>query len=172
MGNRPASVYRATDKPSYTRREYMKGVPGGKISIFNMGDSKGEFEIELSLVSNENAQITHNALEAARIAANRYLHKKVGSNYHFKIRVYPHQVLRENKLATGAGADRVQDGMRKSFGKLIGVAARVSKGQKICTVRTEAANFQFAKDALKRADRKYPMTCSITVDKGRELLKF
>ncbi len=172
MGNHPASIYKGVDKPAFTRKKYMKGVPQPKITMFNMGDLQGEFEMEMSLVSKEAAQITHYALEAARIAANRYLHKKAGSNYHFKIRVFPHQVLRENKMATGAGADRVQNGMRKSYGKLIGTAARVAKNQKLCTVRTDASNFQIAKDALKRADRKFPQKCTITVDKGRELLKF
>ncbi|MFQ5974764.1 MAG: 50S ribosomal protein L16 [Candidatus Hydrothermarchaeales archaeon] len=173
MGNRPASIYKATDKPAFTRREYMKGIPQSKISIFDMGDNKGQFEIEVSLVSKEAAQITNHAMEAARIACNRYLHKMTGpTGYHFKIRVFPHQVLRENKMATGAGADRVQDGMRKSFGKSIGFAARVAKNQKICTVKTDATNFFIAKDALKRADRKFPMKCAIVVDKGKELLKF
>ena len=36
---------------------------------------------------------------------------------------YPHQILRENKQATGAGADRVSQGMRLSFGKNVGTAA-------------------------------------------------
>ena len=151
----------------------MKGIPQSKITIFDMGDKHADFEIELSLVSKENAQITNNALEAARIACNRYLHKKTGPNgYHYKIRVFPHQVLRENKMATGAGADRVQNGMRKSFGKSIGVAARVAKNQKILTVKTNANFYHVAKDGLKRADRKFPMTCRITIDKGKELIKF
>ncbi|MFQ6136473.1 MAG: 50S ribosomal protein L16 [Candidatus Hydrothermarchaeales archaeon] len=172
MGKRPGRIYKPTDKPAFTRREYMKGIPGPKINIYDMGNPSGNFELEVSLVAKEPAQITHNALEAARVAANRYLHKKTGRmGYHLKIRVFPHQVLRENKIATGAGADRVQDGMRKAFGKAIGVAARIHKNQKICTVRTSANNFTFAKDALKRAARKFPMTCSITIDEGRELLK-
>ncbi|MBI4170413.1 MAG: 50S ribosomal protein L16, partial [Candidatus Aenigmarchaeota archaeon] len=31
-------------------------------------------------------------------------------------------MLRENALATGAGADRFQSGMRQSFGKPVGTA--------------------------------------------------
>ena len=50
------------------------------------------------------------------------------------IRIYPHHIMRENPLATGAGADRMSTGMKKSFGKTIGVAARVHKGQTLVTV--------------------------------------
>ena len=46
--------------------------------------------------------------------------------YHLKIRVYPHHIVRENPMATGAGADRVQDGMRKAFGKPVSSVAMVN----------------------------------------------
>jgi len=172
MPTRSGSVYRKAKDRAYTRKEYMKGIPGPKITIFDMGDAGAEFELALSLVAKERAQITHAAMEAARIASNRHLSNEAGrTGYHLKIRTYPHQVLRENKMATGAGADRVQDGMRKSFGKIIGTAVRAEKGQKLITVRTNVVNFQTAKDALKRASNKLPLGCRIEVDKGQELVK-
>ena len=64
-------------------------------------------------------------------------YEEVGrSNFHFKVRVFPHHVLRENKQATGACADRVSEGMRLAFGKAVGTAARVIRNQKIMTVLT------------------------------------
>ena len=84
-------------------------------------------------------QIRHTSIEAGRIAANKVLNGQVGvANYHMTVRAYPHVVLRENKLATGAGADRVSSGMRQGFGKTVGTAARLERNQAILTVRVPA----------------------------------
>ena len=91
--------------------------------------------------------------------------------YHLKLRVYPHQIVRENPMATGAGADRVQSGMRNAFGKPISVEAIVKKDQRIITVDIQEKNFEDAKIALKRAGMKIPVPCKIVVDKGAELIK-
>ena len=91
--------------------------------------------------------------------------------YHLKLRVYPHQIVRENPMATGAGADRVQSGMRNAFGKPISVEAIVKKDQKIITIDIQEKNFEDAKLALKRAGMKLPVPCKIVVDKGQELIK-
>ncbi len=135
MVRKPAKMYRNISKKAYTRREYMGGVPGSKIVQFEMGNLSQEFPTEVDLIVEEACQIRHSALEAARITVNRRLMKDVGrSNFHFKVRIFPHHVLRENKQATGAGADRVSEGMRLAFGKAVGTAARVDANQKILTV--------------------------------------
>jgi large subunit ribosomal protein L10e len=174
MGNRPGRVYRDAKKRLYTRKEYMRGTPQSKITIFDMGDLKNadNFEVQISLVAKEKGQITHNALEASRISSNRYIQKHLGpAAYVLKCRVFPHVVLRENKMAAGAGADRISDGMRKSFGKAISLAANVKAEQKLITIGTGAPNFLVAKNALKRAAHKLPMPCRISVDKGKDILK-
>jgi len=149
----------------------MGGVPGSKIALFDMGNLSKAFPVSLSLVAKEACQIRHNALEAARIFANRYLVKEVGrKNFYLKIRVYPHHVLRENKIASGAGADRVSSGMRHAFGKAVGTAARVKPGQRILSVGIEEQNFADAKEALRRASYKLPTPCKVVVDKGEELV--
>ncbi len=164
-------MYTKVSGHAYVRRGYMGGVPGSKITIFDMGNPSDEFPVSLSLVAKESCQIRHNALEAARVFANRYLVKGVGrNNFHLKIRLYPHHVLRENKLATGAGADRVSSGMRHAFGRAVGTAARVKKGQKMLSVSVDEGNVEYAKAALKRASHKLPPPCSIVIDKGAELL--
>lgn len=171
MARKPAKMYRHSWSQAYTRREYMGGVPLSRIAQFDMGNTKGDFPISISLISKENCQIRHLALEAARIAANRLMVKKAGSlGYHLKILIFPHIVLRENKQATGAGADRVSQGMRKSFGKAVGTAARVRQGQQLITIHTSKAFFQNAKQALRRASMKLPTPCYIIVDKGEELM--
>ncbi|MCD1295971.1 50S ribosomal protein L16 [Methanocella sp. CWC-04] len=172
MARKPGRMYKSFSGPAYTRRKYMGGVPGVKVTQFDMGNLTEELPVAITLVVNETCQIRHDALEAARISANRYLMSDIGKQYYrFKVRVYPHQVLRENKQATGAGADRVSDGMRRAFGKAIGTAARVYEGQGIFTIWTTPQNFEKAKEALRRAGHKLPTPVRFVVEKGQELLK-
>jgi len=172
MARKPAKMYRKITGPAYTRKYYMGGIPGSKVSQYNTGNLSGDFKVAVSLTVDEQCQIRHTALEAARIAANRYLMKSTGRlNFRLKLRLYPHQVLRENKMATGAGADRVQDGMRRAFGKAVGTAARVGTDQRVFTVYVNPLNFLKAKEALRRASMKVPPPCRIVVDEGHELVK-
>lgn len=171
MARKPARMYTKITQRSYTRREYMGGVPGSKIVTYDMGNLKDDFPVKLTLIAKEACNIRHSALESARIAANRILLDAAGlTNYHLKIRVFPHEVLRENKQATGAGADRVSQGMRLAFGKAIGTAARVREGQEIMTVYVAPANFKLAKKSLISAGYKLPTPISLVVEKGQELV--
>ena len=172
MPKRPARCYRDIKPHPYTRREYMRGVPDPKIRIFQMGTVKGDFPVEVALKVKESCNIQHVALESARIAANRYLQKNLGrSEYFLKIKVYPHHVIRENKMMAFAGADRLQEGMRHAFGKPIGTAARVTEGQSVIIAKVRPENIEHAMKALKRAGMKLPSTYRIEVVKGEELIK-
>ena len=175
MADKPASMYRDIDKPSYTRREYITGIPGSKIAQYKMGrigKDEDEYPVQISLVTEEAVQIRHGSLESARLSANRRLLKVLGENGDYKmiLRKFPHQVLRENKQATGAGADRVSDGMRLAFGKPVGTAARVEAGDKLFTIWCEPDQAPVAKDALRRAYNKLSPPCRVVVDRGEELL--
>ena len=173
MVRKPGSMYRNVRQRSFTRRKYMGGVPGSQVIHYDMGDkANNSFPIKISLIVEERCQIRHVALEAARITANRHLVADTGKmGFYMKLRVYPHEVVRENKQATGAGADRVSSGMRRAFGKNVGTAARVYPLQKIFTVAVEKQNFQAAKDALWHAGQKLPTPCRIVIDEGAELVK-
>ena len=171
MGKRPAYCYTRVDRPAYTRKKYIKGGPEPKIRTFDLGSPGKEFPLEVSLFTDERCQISHNALEAARVHVNRFLTRNIGrENYHYRVCVYPHHRIRENKMMTGAGADRLQDGMRKAFGKIISVAARVFEGDRILFIRTYPENLTIAKDALRRGKAKFPSPCRIKVTKGQELV--
>jgi large subunit ribosomal protein L10e len=164
MVRKPAKMYRNISKKAYTRREYMGGVPGSKIVQFEMGNLSQEFPTEVDLIVEEACQIRHSALEAARITVNRRLMKEVGrSNFHFKVRIFPHHVLRENKQATGAGADRVSEGMRLAFGKAVGTAARVDANQKVLTVYSTPQYLEKIKDALNHGGHKLPTPSHLKV---------
>jgi large subunit ribosomal protein L10e len=165
MVRKPAKMYRAISKKAYTRREYMGGVPGSKVVQFDMGNTKEQFPVEVSILAEEACQIQNKALEAARMSVNRKLQKDIGRmNYHFKLRTYPHQVLRENKQATGAGADRVSEGMRMAFGKAVGTAARIHPQQKVFTIYTSEANAEKAKAALRSAGYKLPTPTRLVIE--------
>jgi len=157
MVRKPGKMYRNLSKKAYTRREYMGGVPGNKIVQFEMGNLSQEFPTEVDLIVEEACQIRHSALEAARISVNRKLLKDVGrTNFHFKVRIFPHHVLRENKQATGAGADRVSEGMRLAFGKAVGTAARVEEGQVVFSVYTMPQYIEKVKAAMRNGAHKLP----------------
>jgi large subunit ribosomal protein L10e len=153
---RPGKIDRNVDKPSYTRRKYMRGVPGIKVVHFDMGNTRREFQYEVSLSVREAIQIRHNALESARVISHRYLEKRVGkANYYMKIRTFPHEVLRENRMASGKKADR--------YGKPVGTAARLSEDQKVISIWVDENYIAHAKEALRKAGHKFPVKVSIHV---------
>ncbi|MCW3995651.1 MAG: 50S ribosomal protein L16 [Candidatus Bathyarchaeota archaeon] len=160
-----ARNYRHVKNRAYTRKEYARGFPPPKIVKFTMGDTKTQFEIEGQLIATERAQIRHSALEAARVATNRVLMDKLINDYYMNVHPYPHIILRENKMIFGAHADRLQQGMRRSFGAAIGTAAKVEVGQPIITVRVKAGQEQTAKESLKRGSAKLPIPCKIVISK-------
>ncbi|MEM1533542.1 MAG: 50S ribosomal protein L16 [Desulfurococcaceae archaeon] len=164
MPLRPGRCYRHFSGPPYTRKEYIPGAPPPKITKFTMGNLSNDYDYVLELTASEAGQIRHNALEAARVIANKYLSTEVGDvNFLMKVRVYPHHVLRENKMMAFAGADRLQDGMRLSFGKPIGLAARVYPGDVIIEVRVKKDAVLKAKEALRRAASKLSIPTQIVV---------
>ncbi len=137
-----------------------------------MGNFERDFTYKLSLVSDVSLQIRHNAIESARQSCNKQLEAEVGkANYKYTIRMYPHHILRENPLATGAGADRLSTGMQKSFGKPIGVAAQIKRGKTLMTIETEKQFLAIAREALKGASYKLPGTCSIAVEAKEPAVK-
>jgi large subunit ribosomal protein L10e len=160
-----ARNYRPVKGQAYTRKQFAKGFPPPKINKFTMGDTKANFEYEAKLIAMKRAQIRHSALEAARVATNRVLMDKLVNDYLMQVHPYPHVILRENKMIFGAHADRLQQGMRRSFGKAIGTAARIEPDQVIITVKVKANGVETAKESLKRGSAKLPIPCRIVVEK-------
>ena len=105
---RKAKCYRRIKRP-YTRKSkfkkksFVKAVPTMKIVRFSMGDQRKLRPYRLSLVSSQAIQIRQNSLESSRVFINKHLHESLGLNYLFRILVYPHHVLRENRMLTGEG---------------------------------------------------------------------
>lgn len=160
-------AYRRLERP-YTRlskfkkKNYVRTRPNITLVKYDMGELNKTFPIQLELLSKDQLQIRHNALESARMTANRAMERTIGkTGWKMKLNVYPHHILRENPLASGAGADRMSTGMKKSFGKSIGTAAQIRKKQRIFTIQTTKINIPTARLALERASKKIP--CSVLI---------
>ena len=169
---RKGKCYRNLVRP-YTRKSkvksksYIKTIPASRIVRYEMGDPKKRFKYEINLVSKESAQIRHNAIESARQVTNRRLQLKLGNTgYFFQIKAYPHHILRENKMLSGAHADRLQTGMSHAFGRSVGLASQVKKGKKIFTVRVDDNGLGVGKEAMKLAIPRFPVKCLIEVKKA------
>jgi len=167
MPRKPARMFRQQMRGSYTRKEYMGGIPGSRISQFDIGNLQAEFPVAVHLVADEPCLIRNQALESARISANRHIAKMAGNSYRLKLRLYPHQVLREHKIAVGAGADRISSGMRAAFGSPVGRAARVEPGTKVLSIWTVPANVEHAKEAMRKSGSKLPTPWRLVIEKAK-----
>lgn len=170
VGLRKGKCYRGMER-AYTRKSkfkskgYIKAVPACKVSRFELGNPRRTYTHRVMLHANEALQIRHNALESARQITNRKLETNLGANYLFKIRLYPHHVLRENKMLTGAGADRMSTGMQLSFGSTCGLAAQTKKGKIVMSADVDAEGVEIAKLAMNLARPRLPGTFYVTVEK-------
>ena len=172
MALRKASAYSKRKFVPYTRvskkkgKAYVKTVPPQSIVKFTMGNERLHREkklpYELKLVSEERAQIRHNALEACRQFINKKLDTELAGQYLFKVIPFPHHIQRENKMLTGAGADRMQSGMQLSFGKAMGKAAIVKPGSEIffIAIPNEKAA-RLTRETLKQIKSKLPCKTKI-----------
>ena len=155
MGRRPARCYRVSNGKPFPKSRYNRGVPDSKIKIYDAGRKKATvdefpvrnridfllFKAVVHCISDEMEQIGSEALEACRIAVNKYLIKFVGKdNFHLRCRVHPWHTLRINKMLSCAGADRLQTGMRHAWGKPHGKCARVKIGTILFSVRIKDAS--------------------------------
>jgi len=176
MGRRPNKCYRYCKNKPYPKSRFCRGVPDPKIRIYDVGCKKVNAEVfpcAVHMVSDEYQQISSEALEAARIACNKYLSTNAGRDqYHIRIRPHPFHVLRVNKMLSCAGADRLQTGMRGAFGKTYGKAARVNIGQVLISVRVKEEKCAIAVESLRRAKFKFPGRQKIHVSKKWGFTKF
>src|SRR3989338_5846447 len=166
---RKFSSYQNLERPytrisKYTKKNFVRGgFPHMKVSRFDMGTVNKEYEAVVRLNVKKGMNIRQESLESARLVSNRYLEKTLGKNFHLRLKVYPFHVLRENPLASGAGADRMSTGMKMSYGKTIGCAARMKEGQTVFELRVEKKDLKASREALQRAATKLPCSCKVVV---------
>ncbi len=167
MGLRKANAYSKRLVTPFTRvskkknKSYIKVVPPHKIIKFEMGNipdyNSGKLPHILTVVAAEKFQLRNNATEACRQYVNKKLEKSYPGQYMFKIVPFPHHIQRENKMLTGAGADRMQTGMQLSFGKSVGKSAILKPGNPIFILATANEKIlSYARKLLKEVDPKLP----------------
>ncbi len=160
-GLRPARCVRDLKRVAWTRysqkkprKSYIRSLPHTELNVYRMGSKKDDYDVVYNLTAVEEVLLRDNAIESARQTTNKYLESKIGGEYYFLVRPYPHHIIRENKMAAGAGADRIQKGMRKSFGKPSDRAARMKKKSALFSIYTYTRNEKNVRLALKRAKMK------------------
>merc|ERR1711935_932671 len=170
MGRRPSRCYRYQKNKPYPKSRFNRGVPDSKVRMYDCGKKKAEhsqFSACVHLVCYEKEQITSEALEASRIAANKDMIVNCGrDHFHLRIRVHPWHCVRINKMLSCAGADRLQQGMRGAFGKVLCKSARVGIGQILLSMRVENDQVSHAKEALRLAKAKFPGRQKIFVSRN------
>ena len=99
--------------------------------------------------------------------AHKMLEEGAPGQYYLNVKIYPHHMLRENKISSGAaGADRTSTGMTQSFGQVIGRAAIVSPGTDVVVIScSNEKAAKVARDALKSIKAKIPGRTSIIFER-------
>ncbi len=166
---RPARTCRRPNSQAWARysikkprKNYVRALPHTSLLVFNMGVQKDDYDMDIAFCPIQDIQLRSNAIEAARLTTNKYLENELPQAYSFKILVYPHNVIREHKMATGAGADRLSKGMTQSFGRPVSIAARIKKGQALFRIKTYKQNRKKVVEALRRANSKLSGSFNIT----------
>src|SRR6056297_3127943 len=164
---RKASAYSKRKVTPFTRtskrrqKSYIKTIPPQKIVKFEMGKSEmfhdGKLPHVIQVISREDVQIRHNALEASRQYINKKLEKEMNGQYFFKVVQYPHHIQREHKMLTGAGADRMQTGMQLSYGKTVGKATITKKDSLLFMIALPTRRAaSFTRKVMKQVNPKLP----------------
>ena len=159
MDDRPFRCSRMQKNKPFVRSRYCRGVPDPKIRIFDVGNKKCGVDLlpfVCHMVSDEKEQISSEAMEAARVACNKYIIKTCGKEgFHLRTRVPPLHVIRQNKMLSCAGADRCP-GHAPLLRQADGARARASTSSPIISVRGKIPNGEHVIEALRRAKYKFP----------------
>ncbi len=178
MALRKASAYSRRYARPYTRKSrvkgknYIKAVPMSKVVKMDMGDIRGfndgKYKVVFRLVTTEQVQIRDNALEAARQFIHKQLESNMAGQYCLMLKLHPHHVLRENKMLTVAGADRMSTGMTLSFGVAIGRAALARNGSNVFVIAVNGEKGKkISRDALEKVRPKIPGACKILMEERK-----
>ncbi|MBM3246999.1 50S ribosomal protein L16 [Candidatus Pacearchaeota archaeon] len=174
---RKALAYSKKHRTAFTRKSkkvkhlnYIKVVPNQKVTKFNMADvagfEKGKYKNFITIYTTIHVQIRDLALEAARQFIHNQLGKKLGNDYYFACKPYPHQILRDNKTFSGGSkGERVQSGMSHSFGTSTGRAAYIKMGEPIYVIGyNDKKSTEFIRNLCKSASSKLPCKTKIVYE--------
>lgn len=159
-----------TRKSRKQQKSFIKVIPPQKIVKFNMGDIRGfedgKYKIKISLNTGEAIQIRDLALEAIRQSIHKDMTKLLTQKHYFlRCNVYPHNILRNNRIFSGGSkGERIQTGMKNSFGSSEGRAAIVKKNRPVFSLYFNGdENIPNVRKFFKKVKPKLP---------GKSLVKF
>jgi len=178
MGLRKAACYSRRYTLPFTRKSKVKGknyirtVPNVHLTKMRMGDLKGyaagKYKTILIVRTKHAVQLRDNALEAVRQFLNRFLTEGVGKDFYLEVKPYPHHIQRENKMLTGAGADRMQTGMALSFGKSTGRACLMKRGDPIFIIGINSPKHEaLARQLIGSSRARMPCTLHVETIKSK-----
>ena len=176
MAIRKALSYSKKVNRPYTRvskvrsKSYIKVVPPNKVVKYNIGNQRayvdGKLPFILSLISDEQLVIKDLAIESARQVLTKNLETRLMGKFYLWVKIHPHHILRNNKAAAGAGADRLSTGMVQSFGIVEGRAARVLGGQELFMVACDSeSSVRVVREILGMAKAKLPCRTRVLFEK-------
>jgi len=148
---------------TYTRDKCIRGAPDSRVQKYAMGTHKDDRTHLVELLPEMTLQIQGMALESARIAAGKKLTTELQDRCLLELKCHPHNVLRENKMISGAHPDRLQEGMRRAFRKPLGRAARAQSEQPLFSVRLHEQEVNPAREALTLTSKKLPKSYSVGI---------
>lgn len=163
MALRPARTVRERyKKQAWSRwsrknmsKSYVKALPHKDLKQIHNGTGKPEdYPIQYDIVACDNFLHRDNAIEAARQSIVKVLEASIPRNFLLLVRKYPHIVIRENRMLAGAGADRIQKGMRRSFGKPVDRGASIKAGEPMFSIFLKADNLSIVEEVYRKAARK------------------
>ncbi|MCL5101852.1 MAG: 50S ribosomal protein L16 [Candidatus Marsarchaeota archaeon] len=173
---RPARTFRYIFSQAWARysqkkprKNYIRAKPHTSLLVFNMGVDKPDFDTVFTLKTKQAIQLRSNSIESARQMINKHLELTAPGDFYFKVLVYPHMIIREHRMATGAGADRISQGMSHAFGKPVSVAARLREGQPLFMVKTKAKNAQHVRESFRRASSKLSGLYKVDVEQAQKV---
>lgn len=177
MALRKALTYSKKYARPYTRvsrakgKSYIKVVPQNKVVKYTAGNQKafheGKYPIAMRMIVGQSVQIRDNAIEASRQFLTKVLDEKLPNTYYLQVKVHPHHLLRNNKMAAQAGADRLSSGMSRSFGNIEGRAAIVRSGSDIFVVWCADENAaRVAREAMGMIKSKIPGRVNVRTEKS------
>ena len=88
MKLRPARTMRYINSQAWSRysvkkprKNYVKALPHTSLLIFRMGVEKNDYDIVLTLNTDQYIQLRSNAIESARLVANKHLERNLPGQY-------------------------------------------------------------------------------------------
>ncbi len=176
MAIRPARTLRRIESQPWSRysrkvmkKNFIKAMPHKHLVRQMMGKGSYEtapqmYEYAVLLVAKDSYKHRDNALEAFRKTVNNHMEKRMAGKYLFVIYPYPHWVVRENKMLSGAGADRLQKGMRRAFGKPTHRAAPIYEGEAVAVIFVNGkSGVEEAKEAFRKGKTKLSGSWKVVV---------